>query len=297
MPRRRLGVVLLVPDPVTTEIDGVRRALGADVGRVAPHLTLVPPTNVGQEDVDAVLTGLRAVAARHDPVELVLGPVASFAPVSPVAYLEVSGPGLGAVHRLRQEVRQGPLDRPPVHDFVPHVTVLDEGDRAQLDAAVAALASYRVEVAVDLVHVLEEQRAADGHRRWHPVAGFRLGRPAVVGRGGLELTLVVADRVPFVPGPPGLVVLAYRGEERVGRAEARVRGTKAWLETVEVDEAVRGEGIGSHLLAALVSEAARAGAFRCFARAEPGSGAARWLTERGWAPEDPPPLVRDLGRS
>src|SRR5262245_489136 len=131
MPRRRVGVVLLVPEPVATEVDGLRRGFGADLGFVPPHVTLVPPINVREEALGAVLAVLRAAAAGAAPVDLELGPVRTFAPVSPTAYLAVAGP----VEPLRAVVTVGPLERPLVHEFVPHVTVLDEGSDERLAAA------------------------------------------------------------------------------------------------------------------------------------------------------------------
>lgn len=39
---RQLGVVLLIPPPIATEVDGLRRALGDGARpRIAPHVTLV----------------------------------------------------------------------------------------------------------------------------------------------------------------------------------------------------------------------------------------------------------------
>ena len=42
VPRLRLAVALLVPEPAATEIDGLRRALGdPGLGNVVPHITLI----------------------------------------------------------------------------------------------------------------------------------------------------------------------------------------------------------------------------------------------------------------
>jgi GNAT superfamily N-acetyltransferase len=71
-----------------------------------------------------------------------------------------------------------------------------------------------------------------------------------------------------------------------------VRGAKAWLEALEVDPGAAGEGVGTHLLAAFESEVNDRGATKVFARAEPGDRAESFLTGRGWAREDPPPMVR-----
>src|SRR5688572_1459388 len=129
MARQRLGVVLLVPHPIATQVDGIRRALGdGALGRIEAHLTLVPPVNVAERDLPKVFAIVRAAAATVEPLALRLGPVTTFAPVNPVAYLRVGGeaPVLDALERLRNGCLQGPLDRPQDHLFVPHVTVADE---------------------------------------------------------------------------------------------------------------------------------------------------------------------------
>ena len=50
--------------------------------------------------------------------------------------------------------------------------------------------------------------------------------------------------------------------------------------------------VGTQLLAAYESVAAERGAERVYARAEPGARAESFLSGRGWAREDPPPMVR-----
>src|SRR5438477_8631731 len=104
MPRQRLGVALLLPAPVGGEVDVVRRAVGADdVDRLPAHLTLVPPVNVRDDEMDAALHLLRDAAARTKPFRLVLGPARTFLPINPVLYLEVGGE-VAAVDGLRDRI-------------------------------------------------------------------------------------------------------------------------------------------------------------------------------------------------
>jgi len=301
MPRRRLGVVLLIPPPIAHEVDGLRRALGdGTLGRVAPHITLIPPVNVGEEDLPEALGLVRAAAAAAVPLTLDIGPLETFLPVNPVVYLAVGGPSLPTVHILRAALLAGPLDRPPVHDYVPHVTVADDLDEEGIPAAMAALSGYRhMIVRLGLLHVLQEVHDDEDQRVWRPIAGVALGPPSVVGRGGLELVIEVHDRVPpdgealgADREPADVVLVARRDDAVVGLLGGRVRGVKAWLEWVEVDPTVEGEGVGSQILAAFESVTAERGATRVFARAEPGARAESFLAGRGWAREDPPPMVR-----
>ena len=67
MARHRIAVALLVPQPLATELDGIRRALGAsERTRVVPHLTLVPPVNLGDALLQAGLDLIRRAAAGCD---------------------------------------------------------------------------------------------------------------------------------------------------------------------------------------------------------------------------------------
>jgi len=301
MPRRRLGVVLLVPPPVAHEVDGLRRALGdGSWAKVPPHITLIPPVNVREEELGAALAVVRAAAASTGVLTLDLGPVATFLPVNPVVFLEVRGPALPTVHALQAALHAGPLARPLSHEFVPHVTVAENIAEERIPDAMSALSGYRhTIVKIRHLHVMQEVRDDEDQRVWRPLAGVAFGPAAVVGRGGLETVIEVHDRVPPDAGslaaeqePADVVLVARRSEVVVGLLGGRVRGAKAWLEWVEVDPGVEGEGVGTQLLAAYESVAAERGAERVFARAEPGARAESFLAGRGWAREDPPPMVR-----
>jgi len=192
------------------------------------------------------------------------------------------------------------LARPLSHEFVPHVTVAENLDPERIPEALSALSGYRhTIVKIRHLHVLQEVRDEEDQRVWRPLAGVALGPPSVVGRGGLETVIEVHDRVPPDAGalgdgqdPAEVVLVARRSSAVVGLLGGRVRGAKAWLEWVEVDPGVEGEGVGTQLLAAYESVAAERGAAQVFARAEPGARAESFLAGRGWAREDPPPMVR-----
>jgi 2'-5' RNA ligase len=272
-----LGVVLPVPQPAALEIDGLRRACGEGMlDRVRPHVTLVPPVNVREDELSVALALLGAAAADARPFTVELGPPATFVPDTPVLYLRVGGDGgaLDRLRRLRDRIFVPPFERALTWDFVPHVTVADELTAERLDAAVGVLADYQTTVAFDRVHLLEEQRNATGHRVWVPVADALFGRRRIVGRGGIELVLDVgevvdpdglafADRFGPVVDPDGLpsdhdrrlVLTARRDGGLIALARGWEAGHTAHLVWLAVDEGHRGLGVATQLVRAFESAA------------------------------------------
>jgi 2'-5' RNA ligase len=282
MARKRLGVALLVPEPLAREIDGLRRACGdGALGRVPPHLTLVPPVNVAESRLTEALERLRAAAcaAGPDRIVLALGPVTSFLPDSPTLYLSVDGEEaqFTALQRVREAVFQPPLERSLTWPFVPHVTVADDLAPHRIDAAVVALADYRRSVVFTGVHLLEERRDG-GAVRWEPIADYRFGGPYPVGQGGLPLELFVSDgpdpearallddpsvdpsAVAHDPAPPtaggwqSIVVTARRRSALAGVMTGWTDGRHSHVGTVVVARDHQGEGIARHLYARLIAE-------------------------------------------
>src|SRR3954471_16226531 len=192
--RRRVAVALLLPEPWATEVDGIRRALGdGALTDVAPHITLVHPVNIREEELPAAEALLRAVGGPVDPFTVRIGPVDTFEPVTPTAYLAVGG-DVDVVHGLYRDLRQEPFVRPSVHEFVPHVTVSNDCPSERMAAAMAALADYEVDVTLSTVTMLEHR--TPGPHLWNPIADVVLGSLAVVGRGGQGCGVGASDAGP-----------------------------------------------------------------------------------------------------
>lgn len=275
-------MALLLDEPVRSEVEGLRRAVGdPSLGRMDPHLTLVPPVNVHPRDLAAAVTRVRLAASRQaGPLVATLGPLATFLPDNPVLYLGVGG-DLPALRRLRDDVFAPPLARSLTWPWVPHVTLGDGIPPDRIEAAVSALDGYAGMAPFDRIVLLEEGRG----RKWVPVVDACLEPPTVVGTGGIALTLtrgrivgpdvraamadagldhqlaqkITADDV--APGPlffPPIVLTASTSEGLAGAA-------CAWADTSGAHAGVfvavdwRRRGVGSHLLAHLESAARRAG--------------------------------------
>lgn len=294
-------MVLLVPAPVSGEIDGLRRALGdGSLGRLSAHLTLVPPVNVREDAVGAALAVLRAAAVSTAPFTVRLGPPATFSPKNPVVYLAVDGEGRDEVVRVREAVFRPPLERPLTWSFEPHVTLADDVPSAdRIASALGALRDYTVEVTFTGVALLQQ---GDG-RVWRPIAEVPFERPAVVGRGGgLEVTLTrssvlddqaarwteaawsahsLAEYGSSEEDEP-FAIAARRSGEVVGTATGALRTDDAYLARLVVAKEERGTGVGSHLLAATEALAVERGCNRLTLRTQAEGLARAFYEHRGW---------------
>jgi 2'-5' RNA ligase len=274
--RRRLGVALLLDPPVADAVNGLRRAVGdPSIGRVAAHLTLVPPVNVRAEQVPAALAAIRAAAAgQAAPLQLTLGPPATFLPDNPVLYLDVGG-DLDALRRLRAGVFIPPLERTLTWPWVPHVTLAETATEDRIAAAMAALDRFAVVTSVECITLLEERRG----RVWRPLADAALGPPVVVGRGGLAVEItrgrVLGPDVHHMMQTAGLavteadwqkvrppIVLTARREGQVVGAGLAWRSDAGGQVSVIVAPAARSQGVGGIVLAHLEA-AVRAAEWEC----------------------------------
>ncbi|MGH2689922.1 MAG: 2'-5' RNA ligase family protein [Actinomycetota bacterium] len=109
----RLGVALLLPPPLASEVDALRKALGdPGLGLIPPHLTLVPPVNLPPQRWDHAVAILSAAGRATRPFTVRLGAPRSFLPGSPTVYLPVGDDTRAPVDALRALVFRDPLERP-----------------------------------------------------------------------------------------------------------------------------------------------------------------------------------------
>ena len=153
--------------------------------------------NVRLDEVPEALRVLRAAAASVRPFTLRLGPPSTFLPDTPTLHLAVGGRGdaTTVLRHVRDAVFRPPLERSLTFGFVPHVTLSDDMHPDRIAALIAALSGFVVETTFDRVHLLQEQRHGEVHRRWVPIADAPFAPPIVVGRGGVELHLAVTRLV------------------------------------------------------------------------------------------------------
>ena len=166
-----IGVAIAIPEPWASELQDYRTSVGDTTATQIPtHITLIPPTEVADADLEPVTRHLAATAASLQAFDIHLRGTGTFRPVSPVVFVTVAE-GISQCEVLAKAVRQGPLAVDLHFPYHPHVTVAHHLDDPTLDRAFAELASFECRVAVDAfsLYVHDED---DG---WQPTHQYALG--------------------------------------------------------------------------------------------------------------------------
>lgn len=136
-----IGVTIAVPEPWRTQLHAYRSAWDPEGAAIAPHITLLPPTDVEDSYLPEVVRHLATIASTTAPFEVHLAGTETFRPVSPVVYVAVAG-GAESLESLNARVVRGPLGLELNYPYHPHVTVAHDVPEATLDQAVAELVDF-----------------------------------------------------------------------------------------------------------------------------------------------------------
>lgn len=164
-----IGVAVAIPEPWATQLQDYRTSIGDSMAATIPtHITLVPPTEVG-EDLSAIEDHLAVAAGQVEAFTVHLRGTGTFRPVSPVVFVTLVE-GISQCEQLADAVRRGPLGVALDFPYHPHVTVAHHLDDGPLDRAFDDLAGFECQFRVTEFHLYVHDEA----RGWQPTREFPL---------------------------------------------------------------------------------------------------------------------------
>ncbi len=167
-----IGVSLAVPEPWGSRLQDFRVTNGDRHGATIPsHITLVPPIEVEQEQLNEVERHLDQVASSSAPYRIHLRGSGTFRPVSPVVFVNLVE-GISQTEQLAHDCRRGPLPAEQDFPYHPHVTVAHLLDDARLDRAFEQLAGFDCAYIVADFHLYVH----DPDQGWQATRDFVLGK-------------------------------------------------------------------------------------------------------------------------
>jgi 2'-5' RNA ligase len=119
MPSSSYAVVAYLTGDLGKFVSGFRAAVTPHDRHLRPHLTALPPRKLQISDADAVKNFQRNTA---QIIEIKLGDVCTFRPVSPTIYLDLRR-GQQQIWQLSGQLGSGPFAGKPDWPFAPHLTL------------------------------------------------------------------------------------------------------------------------------------------------------------------------------
>ncbi len=166
-----IGVAIAIPEPWASELQDYRTSVGDTTATQIPtHITLIPPSEVGEEELEQLGEHLSEAATAVEPFDIHLRGTGTFRPVSPVVFVTLAE-GISACEVLAGAVRSGPLDVDLRFPYHPHVTVAHDLDDPTLDRAFDELADFECRFSVDAFSLYVH----DADLGWKPTCHYELG--------------------------------------------------------------------------------------------------------------------------
>lgn len=165
-----IGVAIAIPEPWASELQDYRTAVGDTTAAMIPtHITLIPPTEVGDADLADVVRHLEEAAPDVPAYCVHLRGTGTFRPISPVVFVTLVE-GISQCEQLAAAVRRGPLDVALQYPYHPHVTIAHHLEDPLLDRAFEELAAFECEFDVSDFHLYVHDEDAG----WQPTRRFAL---------------------------------------------------------------------------------------------------------------------------
>jgi 2'-5' RNA ligase len=165
-----IGVAVAIPEPWATQLQDYRTSVGDAMAATIPtHITLVPPTDVTDEELAEIEVHLAEAATEVAPFEVHLRGTGTFRPVSPVVFVSLVE-GISQCEQLASVVRRGPLAVDLAFPYHPHVTVAHDIAEGRLDQAFGELADFECEFDVEDFQLYVH----DHEQGWTPTRYFPL---------------------------------------------------------------------------------------------------------------------------
>ncbi len=267
MKRYRIGLIHHFSGLNANKVDGLRGSFGGfGIGRILPHITLVPPANLHRQDVEAEIYRLRKIAAETPAYEFEVGPAGTFHPVSPVLYLAVGGTGLSEMASLQAQLVSSNLYKPNTRPYIPHVTLMDPAESAEIDAGLRIMKSVLFRETANSF----EMMLSPVHGYWELSSDFRFEPRRMVHQAGMSLEVFTnssgdlaiynmlaengVSSSAFWPcddvrlrcdGQEHVVVSIYGNGQLIACGSANYRSTVGLIRSVVVQKDFRRLGIGS----------------------------------------------------
>lgn len=167
----KFGVALFPSKELQDKVNNYRKRYDSKYAFIPPHITVKEQFEADESEKDVIVDKLKQVAKDHDPMEIQIKKVSSFAPTSPVIYFKVEpNETLTSIH---ESLNQGDFYGKDKHSFVPHFTIAQGTTSQQFEDTFSHLAMAGIDHKETLYKLSLAYQLENG--MWQVSETFRLG--------------------------------------------------------------------------------------------------------------------------
>lgn len=167
----RFGVALFPSKELQDKVNSYRKRYDEKYAYIPPHITVKEQFEADEADKDQIVEYLTKVAQDHQPTEIHIKKVSSFAPTSPVIYFKVEkNETLTSIH---DSLNEGDFYGTSKHPFVPHFTIAQGTTSQEFEDTFSHLSMAGIDHRETLDKISLCYMLDNG--MWHISETFRLG--------------------------------------------------------------------------------------------------------------------------
>lgn len=166
----KYGIVAFPSKKLQDFANGYRKRYDPHYALITPHMTLKDVFEANDQEIEEVAQALKKITEKHQPFELTVSKVSTFAPITNTIYFKVTPNE--EILALYKDLNNDFFGNKSEYSFAPHITIAQKLDSGEHDDIIGQLKMIGVNhtETIDRIHLLYQ--LDDGS--WTVYETFRL---------------------------------------------------------------------------------------------------------------------------
>ena len=166
----KFGIVVFPSKELQDLANGYRKRYDPHYARITPHMTIKGVFDANDKEIEEVAKKIKNVTEKHEPFELTVSKVSTFAPITNAIYFKAEANE--QLLSLHKDLNYDFFGEEPDYAFVPHITIAQKLSSGEHDDIIGQLKMIGVNhtETIDRLHLLYQLE--DGS--WTVYETFRL---------------------------------------------------------------------------------------------------------------------------
>ncbi|MCG7344620.1 YjcG family protein [Sporosarcina sp. ACRSL] len=150
----KYGIVAFPSKKLQDLANGYRKRYDPHYALITPHMTIKDVFEADDKEIEQVADAIREVARKHNPFELKVEKVSTFAPITNTIFFKVTPND--EILELHKDLNENFFGETPEYSFVPHITIAQKLTSGEHDDIIGQIKMFGVDhtETIDRIHLL-----------------------------------------------------------------------------------------------------------------------------------------------